>query len=63
MEAEIRELKQEISILNKRVEILEKKENQRRVYFYLRLLFKIILILGVAYGIWKGYEYVVKEIH
>ena len=43
-------------------EILEKKENQRRVYFYLRLLFKIILILGVAYGIWKGYEYVVKEI-
>lgn len=62
MEAEIRELKQEINILNKKVELLEKKENNRRAYFYLRLLFKIILILAVAYGVWRGYDYVVKEI-
>ena len=62
MEEEIRDLRQEISILSKKVELLEKKENQRRALFYLRLLFKIILILGVAYGIWKGYEYVVQEI-
>ncbi len=62
METEIRELRQEISILNKKVELLEKKENKRRAYFYLRLLFKIILIFAVVYGVWRGYEYVVKEI-
>ena len=62
MEEEIRELKQEITILNKKVELLEKKENKRKAYFYLKLLLKIILILGVAYGIWQGYEYVVREI-
>lgn len=62
MEEEIRELRQEISILNKKVEILEHKESKRRAYFYLRLLFKIILILALAYGVWRGYEYVSKEL-
>ena len=26
------------------------------------LIFKIILILALAYGVWRGYEYVVNEI-
>lgn len=62
MEREIEELKQEIVVLTKKVEMLEKKENQRRIAFYLKLLFKIILIGLFAYGVWRGYEYVSKEI-
>lgn len=62
MEREIEELKREITVLTKKVEMLEKKENQRRITFYLKLLFKIILIGLFAYGVWRGYEYVSKEI-
>ena len=62
MEREIEELKQELMILNKKVEILERKENTRRVISYVKVLVKIILIMALAYGAWRGYEYVVKEV-
>ena len=62
MEREIEELKQELMILNKKVEILERKENTRRVISYVKVLVKVILIAALAYGAWRGYEYVVNEV-
>ena len=62
MEEEIRELKDEISLLTRKVEILESKENKRRAYAYVKILIKIILVLAVIYGVYRGYEFVVKEI-
>ncbi len=61
MEDKIDELMEEIDILSRKVEILEKKENNRKAFSYVRLLVKIIVILLSAYGIWRGYEYIVNE--
>ncbi len=62
MEDEIMELKEEIGFLSHRIEILEKTEKKRHAFFYVKILVKVILILLSVYGIWKGYEYLSKEI-
>ena len=62
MEEEIMELKDEINILSQRIEILEKNEKKRQAFFYVKILIRVILILLSAYGIWRGYEYLSKEI-
>ena len=62
MEEEIIELKEEIDMLTERIQVLEKKENKRKALIYGKILVKIILLLVTAYGIWQGYEYVVKEL-
>ncbi len=59
---EIEDLKNEIEILNKRISILERKENNRRAYKYLKLIIKVVMLLLFAYGLWRGYEYVVNEL-
>lgn len=62
MEEEILELKEEINLLTKKVEILEKKDNHRKAFTYIKILVKILLIGALAYGVYRGYEYVVKEL-
>ena len=62
MEQEISELKEEISLLTKKVEILENNEKKRKAFGYVKILIKIILTLAIIYGVYRGYEYVVKEI-
>ncbi len=62
MEKEIDSLREEVNLLTKKVEILESKENKRRALGYVKVLVKIIMILAVIYGVYRGYEYVVKEI-
>ena len=53
MEEDIQELQEEITVL---------KNNRRRAANYVKILVKVILIAGVLYGIWYGYNYVVHEI-
>lgn len=62
MKDEVLELKEEIEILNKRISILEKKENRRRAFTYIKILVKVLLIGALIFGIWKGYEYVTHEV-
>lgn len=62
MEGEIKELKEEINLLNRRIEILEKKDNQRRALAYGKALIKIILIGVIAYAVYRGYDYVINEL-
>ena len=62
MSEDVLELQNEIETLNKRISVLEKRESQRRALSYLKLIIKILLIGALAFGIWKGYEYVVHEI-
>ena len=62
MERELEELKEEVSLLTKKVEILEKKENRRKAATYVKILFKVILIIAVIYGAYWGYNYVSKEL-
>ena len=62
MEDEVLELKEEIDFLSQRIEILEKNEKKRQAFFYVKILIKIVLLLAVVYGLWRGYEYIVNEI-
>lgn len=62
MEEDIIELKEEIRILNKRIDSLEKSNNQRKAFSLAKLFIKICFILLLIYGIWKGYEYVTGEL-
>ena len=59
---DIEDLKEEIDILKKRISVLEGKENRRKAYSYFKIIIKIILILLIIFGIWKGYNYIVNEI-
>ena len=62
MENEIVELKDEITFLEKRIEMLEKTNNRRKAYSYLKLLGKICLFLLIIYGGWRGYGYIKDEV-
>ena len=62
MELEIEELKEEISLLTEKVEILERKERQRKSMFYVKLLIKFVLLASAVYGAFKLYDYVVREV-
>ena len=62
MEDDILELQEEIDILKKRIASLEAKDNRRRAGNYVKILVKGLLIVGILFGIWYGYNYVVHEI-
>ena len=62
MEEEILELREEVSLLTKKVELLEKKENRRKAYTYLKILAKILLYAALAYGAYWGYKHIVNEL-
>lgn len=62
MERNIEELEEEISLLKKRISILEGKENRRKAFSYAKIIVKIVLIGLFLFGIWKGYDYIVNEI-
>ncbi len=59
---EIEELQEEIEILKKRINNLERKENIRKAHSYFKMIIKIIIIALIVFGIWYGYNYVVNEI-
>ena len=62
MEDEIMELKEEIELLNKRIDALEKSDSRRKAFTYTKILIRIVLILVAVYGAWRGYEYATSEI-
>ncbi len=62
MEKEIERLEEEILVLQKRISVLEGKENRRKAFGYIKLIGKIISICLIVFGIWKGYDYVVNGI-
>ena len=62
MEIEIGELQEEIDLLKERINILEKKERNRKTYAYIKIAFRIILLFASIYGVLKGYQYIVNEL-
>ena len=62
MDSELMELREEVELLTRKVEILEKKENHRKAYAYIKILAKILLTLAIAYGVYRGYQYIVDEL-
>ena len=62
MDSEVMELEDEIKVLKARVSELEKSNNRRRAYGYIKLLVKICMIGLIIYGIWQGYDYATREV-
>ena len=62
MENNILELKNEIEILERRIERLEKIETRKKLFSYTKVIIKGLLISAIMFGIWYGYNYVVHEI-
>ena len=62
MEKEVEKLRTEVMILKERISILEGKEHRRGIMKSIKGLFHIILMLGGALLIWKGYDYVTNEV-
>lgn len=59
---EIEKLRTEIKVLNKRVADLESLERRRKAFKGIRMVFKIITYLVIAYGVWYAYNYVTESI-
>ena len=62
MDRELEKLKKEVLILNERIKVLERKEHHRSVGKSIKFLINIIVILLVAFGIWKAYDYITNYI-
>lgn len=62
MDREIERLKKEILVLNARIKTLEGKEHRRSIFKSIKFLFSIAIIGLVAFGIWKGYDYITNYI-
>ncbi len=62
MEKEIEKLEQEVTLLKKKISILEAKENKRQAFKYLKIFIKLALTIVLLFGIWKGYNYIVNEL-
>lgn len=62
MNNELEALQKEISLLNKRIAVLERKENRRQAYKYFKVLITMALLGVIAFGIWKAYDYVTNYI-
>lgn len=59
---DIEDLEREIVILQKRVNSLERKENRRTSYKYIRIIFKMVVYALIIFALWRGYDYVVNGI-
>ena len=59
---DIENLKQEIKILKKRVEILESIENKRKITKNLNIIIRICLLLLIVFLVYTGYNYVTENI-
>lgn len=55
---EVNDLKNEIKVLKKRIEILENNESKRKISKNIHAIFKICLFLLVIYSVYRGYDYV-----
>ena len=59
---DIEELEQEVKVLKKRIEILERAENNRKISKYLSIIIKLVIIFVIAFSAYQGYNYVVNKL-
>lgn len=56
------ELEEEVKILTERVKILEKKERHRNTMKLIKTLIWLVILGGIAFTIWRGYNYITDEL-
>jgi len=63
MNTEIEELKEEILILKKRIEVLESNERKRKVLKIISFVIKALLYIGIVVAIWLLYDYFTTKLN
>lgn len=59
---EINELQEQVRLLEDRVYVLERQEASRKVRTWLKILFKVLILIAVVVGAFYAYNYVVDEL-
>ena len=59
---EMNELQEQVRLLEERVYVLERQEASRRVRSWIRILFKLLIIIGLIIGGFYAYNYVTSEL-
>lgn len=59
---ELNELQEQVKILEERVYVLERQEATRRVKNWIKILFKVLILVAVVIGSFLAYNYVVDEL-
>ena len=59
---ELNELQEQVRILEDRVYVLERQEATRKVKSWVKLLFKVLILVAVVVGAFFAYNYVVDEL-
>ena len=60
---EVEELKKEIMILEKRIDVLEKTERRRKTTKLILFIIKVAFYVFILVCIWKIYDYVTSNIN
>ena len=59
---ELNELQEQVKILEERVYVLERQEATRRVKNWIKILFKVLILVAVVIGSFLAYNFVVDEL-
>jgi hypothetical protein len=59
---ELNELQEQVKILEERVYVLERQEATRKVKNWIKILFKVLILVAVVIGSFLAYNYVVDEL-
>ena len=59
---ELNELKEQVRLLEDRVYVLERQEATRKVKTWVKILFKVLLLVALVVGAFYAYNYVVDEL-
>lgn len=57
----VEDLEKEIILLKKRIEILERAENKRKITKYINIIIKIVVFLLFIFSVYQGYNYIVNQ--
>lgn len=59
---ELNELQEQVRLLEDRVYVLERQEATRKVKTWVKILFKVLLLVALVVGAFYAYNYVVDEL-
>ena len=58
MNKELEELRNEVKVLKERVNVIERRERNRKTRRIIAIIFKVILYAAILIAIWIGYQYI-----
>ena len=59
---ELEELEEQVKLLEDRIYVLERRDASRRARGWLKILFNLLLIGAVIFGVFYAYNYVINDL-